>query len=62
MALKRVNIRFVFVFFSLILIIFRVLTINTCGLNIGKLDLLADYVNSSNIDVCFIQETLISQC
>ena len=47
-------------FFSLILIIFRVLTINIHGLNIVKLDLIADFIHCSKIDVCFIQETLVS--
>ena len=39
---------------------FRVLTINIRGLGGVKLDLIADLVNKSDIDICFIQETQIS--
>lgn len=47
-------------FFFLFLLTFRVLTINIRGLGGVKLDLIADLVNKSDIDVCFIQETQIS--
>lgn len=46
--------------FLFCIILFRVITINICGLNRAKLDLVADLVTKSNIDVCFIQETQIS--
>ncbi len=60
MTLRRANISN-FVFFSFLLIfIFRILTINVRGLNSVKLDLIADCVRNSNIDVCFVQETQVS--
>ena len=43
------------------ILIFRVLTINIQGLNETKLDLISDYVNRFNIDVCFVQETQVSR-
>jgi len=46
--------------FLFCIILFRVITINIRGLNRAKLDLVADLVTKSNIDVCFIQETQIS--
>ena len=45
--------------FSLILL-FRVLTINIRSINSTKLDLIAGHLCSSDIDVCFVQETQVS--
>ena len=59
-TLRRVNIsNFAFVLFLLIFI-FRILTINVRGLSCAKLDLIADHLRNSCIDVCFVQETQIS--
>ena len=53
---RRGNVDVMAFLFNFILI-FRVLTINVQGLNETKLDLISDYLNRFNIDVCFVQET-----
>lgn len=46
--------------FFILLITFQVLTINVRGLSRDKLDLVANFVNNSDIDVRVLQETNIS--
>ena len=59
-TLRRVNISNFAFFTFLLLFIFQILTINVRGLNSVKLDLIADYLRNSSIDVCFVQETQVS--